>query len=68
MDYILTDHHEPGPELPDAFAIIHPKLEDNPYPFKDLAGVGVAFKLAHALLGESRKTYWKLLRLARLPI
>ena len=52
MDYILTDHHEPGPELPDALAIIHPKLEDNPYPFKDLAGVGVAFKLAHALLGE----------------
>lgn len=52
MDYILTDHHEPGLELPEAFAIIHPKLEDNPYPFKDLAGVGVAFKLAHALLGE----------------
>lgn len=52
MDYILTDHHEPGPELPEAYAIIHPKLEDNPYPFKDLAGVGVAFKLAHALLGE----------------
>ena len=52
MDYILTDHHEPGPELPEAFAIIHPKLEGNPYPFKDLAGVGVAFKLAHALLGE----------------
>ena len=52
MDYILTDHHEPGPELPEAYAIIHPKIENNPYPFKDLAGVGVAFKLAHALLGE----------------
>lgn len=52
MDYILTDHHEPGAELPKAFAIIHPKIKDNPYPFKDLAGVGVAFKLSHALLGE----------------
>ncbi|WP_019242725.1 MULTISPECIES: single-stranded-DNA-specific exonuclease RecJ [Bacillus] len=52
MDYIITDHHEPGPELPEAFAIIHPKLKDSTYPCKDLAGVGVAFKLAHALLGE----------------
>ncbi|MCM3122540.1 MULTISPECIES: single-stranded-DNA-specific exonuclease RecJ [Bacillaceae] len=52
IDLIITDHHEPGPVLPDAFAIIHPKLEDSAYPFKDLAGVGVAFKVAHALLGR----------------
>lgn len=52
IDLIITDHHEPGPVLPDAFAIIHPKLDDSVYPFKDLAGVGVAFKVAHALLGR----------------
>lgn len=52
MDYIITDHHEPGPVLPNALAIIHPKLEDSVYPCRDLAGVGVALKVAHALLGE----------------
>jgi single-stranded-DNA-specific exonuclease len=49
IDLIITDHHEPGDELPKATALIDPKLEDSKYPFKDLAGVGVAFKLVHAL-------------------
>ncbi|MEA3322122.1 MAG: single-stranded-DNA-specific exonuclease RecJ [Bacillota bacterium] len=53
LDLIITDHHEPGPELPDAFAIIHPKKETCSYPFDDLAGVGVAYKVAHALLGKN---------------
>ncbi|HEY4551507.1 MAG TPA: single-stranded-DNA-specific exonuclease RecJ [Bacillus sp. (in: firmicutes)] len=53
IDLIITDHHEPGPELPDAFAIVHPKLGEGSYPFAHLAGVGVAFKLAHGLLGEA---------------
>ncbi|WAA11560.1 single-stranded-DNA-specific exonuclease RecJ [Fervidibacillus halotolerans] len=50
MDLIITDHHEPGPELPEAVAVIHPKRPDSTYPFKELAGVGVAFKVASALL------------------
>lgn len=45
MDVIVTDHHECRPELPDAVAVIDPKRKDNKYPFPDLAGVGVAFKL-----------------------
>ncbi|MFD2681401.1 single-stranded-DNA-specific exonuclease RecJ [Bacillus seohaeanensis] len=51
LDLIITDHHEPGPQLPEALAIIHPKLAGSTYPFSDLAGVGVALKLAHALYG-----------------
>lgn len=52
MDVIVTDHHEPPEELPNAYALINPKQLDCPYPFKGLAGVGVAYKLAQALLGE----------------
>ncbi|MGP7816860.1 single-stranded-DNA-specific exonuclease RecJ [Niallia sp. 01092] len=52
VDLIITDHHEPGPELPDAYAIIHPKIPGSTYPFHELAGVGVSFKVAHALYGE----------------
>ena len=52
IDVVVTDHHEPPPELPDACAIVNPKQPGCPYPFKGIAGVGVAFKLAHALLGR----------------
>lgn len=52
VDVIITDHHELPEELPNAFAIIHPKHPEGMYPFPDLAGVGVAFKVASALLGE----------------
>ncbi|MFC6170830.1 single-stranded-DNA-specific exonuclease RecJ [Loigolactobacillus jiayinensis] len=53
VDVIVTDHHELPPELPPAFAIIHPRHPDGQYPFGDLAGVGVAFKLASALMEET---------------
>lgn len=52
MDVIVTDHHEAGDELPCADVIIHPRVPEGHYPYGELAGVGVAFKLAHALYGE----------------
>ncbi|WP_332647218.1 single-stranded-DNA-specific exonuclease RecJ [Lysinibacillus sp. 54212] len=52
MDVIITDHHEAGEILPDANVILHPRVPEGHYPFGELAGVGVAFKLAHALYGE----------------
>lgn len=53
LDLIISDHHHPAPEIPMAVALINPKLPGDPYPDKDLAGVGLAYKLASALLVES---------------
>ncbi|MFP7493525.1 single-stranded-DNA-specific exonuclease RecJ [Terribacillus saccharophilus] len=50
IDLIITDHHEVQETVPDAVAVVHPKCSPD-YPFHELAGVGVAFKLAHYLLG-----------------
>ena len=52
VDCIVTDHHLPDGHLPPACAILNPRRPDCAYPEKSLAGVGVAFKLAQALLGE----------------
>lgn len=52
VDVIVTDHHELPDQLPAAYAVIHPRHPQGKYPFGDLAGVGVAFKLACALLEE----------------
>lgn len=55
LNLIVTDHHSVGREVPPAVAVINPKQPDCPYPFEDLAGVGVAFKLAQALLQANRQ-------------
>ena len=52
VDMIITDHHSCKEVVPNAVAVVNPKQPDCRYPFKELAGVGVAFKLVHALSGE----------------
>lgn len=52
IDVIITDHHLPHEVLPDAVSIINPKQVDDTYPFKELCGAGVAFKLVQALVQE----------------
>lgn len=54
VDVIITDHHEFPPDLPEAYAILHPLREGETYPFKWLTGGGVAFKLAQALWKEGQ--------------
>ena len=52
VDVVVTDHHELPPTLPAAYALVHPRHPKGNYPFGGLAGVGVAFKVATALLDE----------------
>ncbi|MCL2140293.1 MAG: single-stranded-DNA-specific exonuclease RecJ [Dehalococcoidia bacterium] len=59
MDIIITDHHLPPANLPQAVAVIDPKLNESRYPFKELSGAGVAYKLLQALyqgLGREKET------------
>lgn len=55
IDLIVTDHHMPAPELPDALAVVNPLQPGCPFPFKQLAGVGVAFNLLMALRSRLRE-------------
>lgn len=48
IDFIICDHHLPGSQLPDAVAVLDPKRPDCPYPFKELSGCGIGFKLMQA--------------------
>lgn len=52
IDVIITDHHEPTDKIPHCVATLNPKLLNNPYPNRDLTGVGVAFKLAHGITNQ----------------
>ena len=56
IDVIITDHHQPGPELPEALAVLNPALPGAAYPYRSLAGVGVVLKLVQALLIRTGRT------------
>jgi len=56
IDFIICDHHRPGDKLPEAVAVLDPKREDCDYPFKELCGCGVGFKLITALASKQGQT------------
>ena len=56
VDFIICDHHKPGDEIPKAFAVLNPKRVDCTYPYKELCGCGVGFKLVHALASRRGQT------------
>jgi single-stranded-DNA-specific exonuclease len=58
MDMIITDHHIPLGNLPRAVAVVDPKRKDSVYPYPDLAGAGVAFKLLQALFHKDNREKW----------
>ncbi|MCB0382013.1 MAG: single-stranded-DNA-specific exonuclease RecJ [Psychroserpens sp.] len=56
IDFIICDHHRPGQELPKAIAVLDPKRDDCEYPYKELCGCGVGFKLIQALASKEGRT------------
>ncbi len=71
VDFIVCDHHRPGDELPPAVAVLDPKRDDCEYPYKELSGCGVGFKLLSALAmsqGENLQELYNYLDLAAISI
>lgn len=62
IDFIICDHHRPGEELPDAVAVLDPKRHDCQYPFKELSGCGIAFKLVQAMAAAKQLSFKKVTR------
>ena len=56
IDFIICDHHRPGDELPEAIAVLDPKRQDCEYPYQELCGCGVGFKLVQALASKKEET------------
>ncbi len=71
LDLIICDHHKPDDEIPEALAVLNPKQVDCPYPFKELSGCGVGFKLTQGVLsalGEPPETAYPFLDLVAISI
>jgi single-stranded-DNA-specific exonuclease len=71
LDLVVCDHHEPGPRLPDAFAVLDPKRRDCAYPFDGLSGCGVGFKLVQgtlSLLGKPAEEAYRYLDLVAVSV
>lgn len=71
IDVIICDHHTPGEQLPDAVAVLNMKRADCPYPYKELSGCGVGFKLMQALLQREKadmEELWHVLPLLAMSI
>lgn len=59
VDLVVLDHHQPGPELPPALAVVDPKRPGEPYPYPHLSGAGLALKLVQALTGFEPDAPWR---------